>query len=132
MKIGVLHMQTTLLFARKYRRKSAYKIKILHRREIMKWGTSNLCMTTLTMIRFPYFQQKIDVSVQKGFSSIHKCITAIRRQSEQHENFAKVVIILYRGRYLRKLIVVDIHQLYVTHKNKHEFLRMLDSIDCMY
>lgn len=36
--------------------------------------------------------------------------------------FVKVVIILCRGRYLRKPTISDINLVYITHKNKHVFL----------
>lgn len=46
--------------------------------------------------------------------------------------FARVVIILYRERYLCKPKISNIHQLYTTHENKYGFSRMFGSIDCMH
>lgn len=46
--------------------------------------------------------------------------------------FAKTMIILYHGRYLRKSAISVVHQLYVAPENIHGFHRMLGSNDYMH
>ncbi|XP_023748532.1 uncharacterized protein LOC111896780 [Lactuca sativa] len=90
--------------------------------------------------RFPYCRQLVDGKCKKVFSTIQKCTTVNcqlafsigpnswdeyfrileRTTWDCVYKFVKVVIILYRDRYLRKPTTNDIQQLYATHENKHE------------
>nr|KAJ0228652.1 hypothetical protein LSAT_V11C100033810 [Lactuca sativa] len=89
---------------------------------------------------------------QKGFSLIQKCYYTIRQLAfimgpdssnedlrmlerttrECVYNFARVVIILYRGRYLRNPTICDTYQLYTIHENTHGFSGILGNLYSMH
>ncbi|GJY56655.1 ALP1-like protein [Tanacetum coccineum] len=99
----------------------------------------------------PFFHNNIDCIGKEGISGLLKCISLIRqlaygvhaefldeymqiseRTSRMALNhFCQSVMQIYGPDYLRKPTVTDVEKLYLHHKEKHGFSRMLGSLDCM-
>nr|XP_043623588.1 uncharacterized protein LOC122595311 [Erigeron canadensis] len=95
---------------------------------------------------------RVDARKMVGFSTIHKCVFAIRQlaygkspdsldeylhMGEETariclEDFCKCVFELYAAEYLRRPALDDIQRLLSKHEELHGFPGMLGSIDCMH
>ncbi|XP_022020275.1 uncharacterized protein LOC110920372 [Helianthus annuus] len=100
----------------------------------------------------PFFTQRPDARNYEGFTTLQKCIAAIRQLAygtvvdaldeylqmsartmrECLYRFCHNVVKLYSKKYLRKPNAYDVQQLYQAHEARHGFPGMLGSIDCMH
>nr|XP_043626126.1 uncharacterized protein LOC122597615 [Erigeron canadensis] len=94
---------------------------------------------------------RVDARKRVGFSTIHKCVSAIRQLAYDKsldsldeylhmgeeiariclEDFCKCVFELYAAEYLRRPTSDDIQRLLSKHEELHGFPGMLGSVDCM-
>ncbi|XP_076944613.1 protein ANTAGONIST OF LIKE HETEROCHROMATIN PROTEIN 1-like [Bidens hawaiensis] len=101
---------------------------------------------------FKYFTQRYDDVGVKGLSPIQKCTSAIRQlaygasadQCDEYirigestsieclHKFCRSVVEVFGPRYLRRPNQDDIQRLLQLHSEKHGFVGMLGSIDCMH
>ncbi|KAM0050466.1 putative harbinger transposase-derived protein [Helianthus debilis subsp. tardiflorus] len=100
----------------------------------------------------PFFTQRPDARGYEGFSTLQKCIAAIRQLAygtvadaldeylqmsartmrECLYRFCHNVVKRYSKKYLRKPNAYEVQQLYQAHEARHGFSGMLGSIDCMH
>nr|GEV65008.1 hypothetical protein [Tanacetum cinerariifolium] len=98
----------------------------------------------------PYFQLRPNCTGKVGISPIMKCTFGIRKMAygsvpdaldeymqmstttarDSLVAFCTAVMELYKNEYLQKLTYTHIEKLYAHHEQKHEFPRMIRSIDC--
>nr|GEU73652.1 hypothetical protein [Tanacetum cinerariifolium] len=110
---------------------------------------SNWIVTAVTN-HDPYFHNNIDYTGREGISPLIRCTSAIRQLaydvnaifldeytqiSERSsrmalDHFCEAVMEIHGPELLRKPTVTDIEKLYLHHEEKHEFSRMLRSLDC--
>ncbi|XP_042460722.1 uncharacterized protein LOC122044272 [Zingiber officinale] len=99
-----------------------------------------------------YFKWRRDAIGRKGLSPLQKCTATIRqlayaspadsldeyvRMGERTAldcliNFCRCVIDVFGARYLRRPNAADTQRLLQMHGQRHDFLGMLDSLDCMH
>ncbi|XP_071714587.1 uncharacterized protein [Rutidosis leptorrhynchoides] len=101
---------------------------------------------------FSYFSQGFDAIGRPTFTTLQKCMSAIRQlayattpdmwdnylqMSEQTsilclDYFCMCIITLYKKEYMRSPNAHDVARLYSAHEERHGFKGMLGSIDCMH
>ncbi|XP_073024467.1 uncharacterized protein [Primulina eburnea] len=97
--------------------------------------------------RLSYFQQRDDVARSKGLSPLQKCTAAIRQLVDHLDEYLRMgestaikclfkfcghVVELFGVRYLRRPNDDDVQRLLQMHDERHGFLGMLGSLDCMH
>ena len=104
------------------------------------------------MFRYEFFQLRYDARGRRGFTTLQKCVAAIRlmamgespdtmddymRMSERTAReslytLSRGVVETFGDVYLRKPSLHDLQELYAAHEERHGFPGMIGSIDCTH
>ena len=104
------------------------------------------------MFRYKFFQLRYDARGRRGFTTLQKCVAAIRlmamgespdtmddymRMSERTAReslytLSRGVVETFGDVYLRKPSLHDLQELYATHEECHGIPEMIGSIDCTH
>nr|GEU52171.1 protein ALP1-like [Tanacetum cinerariifolium] len=124
--------------------------------EVKFWKTFRMArplfneIITAVINHAPFFRNNIDCTEKEGIFRLLKCTSSIRQLAyDVHsefldeyiqisertsrtalDHFCQAVMQIYGPEFLRKPTVTDVEKLYLHHEEKHDFPRMLGSLDC--